>query len=177
MPIVKYLGGLIMEAINIRRSIRNFRNEKVEDEKIEKLLRAGMQAPSAGNQQPWEFVVVQDVETKEKLSNISPYAKPIMAAPLAIVLVENTKNYKFQENSSQDMGACTQNILLEAVEVGLGAVWLAVKPDEARMKKVSEILGLPSDIIPFAVLAIGYSDSKNKYVDRFEESKIHYDKY
>ncbi len=166
-----------METINIRRSIRSFTDKKVESEKIEKLLRAAMQAPSAGNQQPWEFVVVQNEEVKEKLSTISPYAKPIKNAPLAIVLVEKTTGLNFPENSTQDMGACAQNILLEVVELGLGAVWLGVKPDEARMDIVSKTLNLPENISPFAVIAVGYSDAENKFVDRFDETRIHNDTY
>ncbi len=166
-----------MDIINNRRSIRSFRDIKVEDEKIEKLLRAGMQAPSAGNQQPWEFVVVQSNDVREKLSKISPYATPIKNAPLDIVLLEKVDGLRFPENSTQDMGACAQNILLEAVELGLGAVWLGVKPDESRMEIVSEILGLPQNVRPFAIIAVGYSDAENKFVDRFDSGRIHYEKY
>ncbi len=166
-----------MDIINIRRSIRSFRAEEVEVEKIEKLLRAAMQSPSAGNQQPWEFVVVKNQETREKLASISPYAKPIKEAPLSIVLIENLDNLNFPQNSTQDMGACAQNILLEAVELGLGAVWLGVNPEKDRMKIVSETLNLPENTVPFAVIAVGYSDKKNEYVDRFVSSKIHHEKY
>ncbi len=166
-----------MDIINVRRSVRNFTSKKVEDDKIEKLLRAGMQAPSAGNQQPWEFVVVQNADVKEKLSGVSPYATPVKDAPLAIVLVETTKNLRFPQYTSQDMGACAQNILLEAVELGLGAVWLGIKPEEDRMQSVSKILNLPQDIIAFGIIAIGYSDSENKYVDRFDTAKIHNEQY
>ncbi len=166
-----------MDTINIRRSIRNFKNINVENEKIEKLLRAGMQAPSAANQQPWEFVVVQSQETKEKLASMSPYAKPVKDAPLAIVLVENMEKIKFAESTSQDMGACAQNILLEAVDLGLGAVWLGVKPDEVRMKAVSETLGLAENVVPFAIIAVGYSDTENKFVDRYDATRVHYEKY
>ncbi len=166
-----------MDTINIRRSIRKFNDKNVEEEKIEKLLRAGMQSPSAGNQQTWEFVVVHKQETKDKLSCMSPYAKPIIEAPLSIVLVENLENLRYPQNSSQDMGACAQNILLEAVEIGLGAVWLGVKPEEDRMKIVSETLELPKHIVPFAIIAVGYSDIKNEYIDRFNISKVHYEKY
>ncbi len=166
-----------METINIRRSIRNFTNQEVESGKIEKLLRAGMQAPSAGNQQPWEFVVVSKEDIKEKLSTISPFAKPIKDAPIVIVLVERLTGLKFPQNSTQDMGACAQNILLEVVELGLGAVWLGVKPEEDRMEIVAKTLNLPKEVAPFAVIAVGYSESENKFVDRFDETRIHYNQY
>ncbi len=166
-----------MDIINNRRSIRSFKETKVEDEKIEKLLRAAMQAPSAGNQQPWEFIVVQSNEMRTKLATISPYATPIKNAPLVIVLMERVEGLRFPQYTMQDMGACTQNILLEAVDLGLGAVWLGVKPDEDRMKIVSDILEIPENIKPFGIIAIGYSDSENKFVDRFDETRIHSEKY
>lgn len=117
-----------MDAIFNRRSIRKYKDKPVEKEKIEKLLRAAMQAPSAGNQQPWEFIVIQDKENLKKLSGMSPYSKLIMNAPLTFVLLGNKDKMKFPENWQQDMGASAENILLEAVELGLGAVWLGVAP-------------------------------------------------
>ena len=107
-----------MNAIYIRRSVRSYKEQIVEKEKIDKLLRAAMQAPSAGNQQPWEFIVVQNKNTLEKLSHLSPYAKPVARAPLALVLLANMEGLRFPENWEQDMSAATQNILLEAVELG-----------------------------------------------------------
>ncbi len=166
-----------MDNINNRRSIRSYLDKKVEKEKIERLLRAGMQAPSAGNQQPWEFIVVENEDTKNKLSETSPYAKPVKDAPLAIVLAEKTEGLKFPQYSSQDMGACAQNILLEAVELGLGAVWLGVKPEEDRMEFVSEVINLPKNINAFGIVVIGYSDSENKFVDRYDGTRVHYEQY
>ncbi len=166
-----------MDIINIRRSIRSFNDKKVEAEKIEKLLRAGMQAPSAGNQQPWEFVVVQDETTKDKLAEISPYANPIKLAPLAIVMVANKETAKYKGNVDQDMGACAQNILLETVNQGMGGVWIGVAPDADRMQMVSEILSIPNNLEVFGILAIGYTDIEQKYVDRYDTTKIHYEKF
>lgn len=166
-----------METINIRRSIRNFKNQEVEQEKIEALLRAGMQAPSARNQQPWEFVVVTDKEKLAELANIGPFTKPAGEAAVDLVLVIKTENLTAAPMVDQDMGACTQNILLEAVEQGLGAVWMGVKPIEDRMSAVSKILDLPEGIVPFSLIAIGYSEQENKFVDRYDETRIHYNKY
>ncbi len=166
-----------MDVINRRRSIRSFTKKDVDDEQVLKLLRSGMQAPSAKNQQPWEFVVVRDLEVRKKLSHINVSAKQLLNAPVAIVLVINNDNIKSFGKQDQDMGACTQNILLEVVELGLAAFWIGVKPDEDRMKVVNDALELPSNIEPYAVLAIGYSDEENVFVDRFDETKIHYNKY
>ncbi len=166
-----------METINIRRSIRTFTNQKVEAEKIDKILRAAMQAPSAHNQQGWEFLVVTDEAIKNELSNISPYAKPVEAANVAIITLINKDILKLEACIDQDMGACTQNILLEVVEQGLGAVWMAVKPDPARMTFITELLNLPEHIEPFSLVAIGYSEQENTFVDRYDAGKVHYNKY
>ncbi len=166
-----------MDIINNRRSIRSFTNKAVEDEKIEKLLRAGMQAPSAANQQPWEFVVVKSDDLREKLGNTSPYATPAKKAPLNILVLGNKNIAKFPQIIDQDLSACVQNILLEVTYLNLGAVWLGVKPEEERMKSISEILNLPSHLEPFALLAIGYSDNKNTYIDRYDETRVHYESF
>lgn len=166
-----------MKTIDVRRSIRNFVEKEVEQEKIEKVIRAGMQAPSAHNQQAWEFIVVNDNNKKQALSEISPYAKPAKLAGVDLILAINKDNLKIEELIDQDMGACTQNVLLEVVEQGLGAVWMGVKPGKERMDLISDILELPENIIPFGLVAIGYSEQENKFIDRFDESKIHYNKY
>ncbi len=166
-----------METINKRRSIRQFTDKKVEAEKIEMVLRAGMQAPSAHNQQAWEFVVVTDEAIKSELSNISPYAKPVAAANVAIVTLINKDLLKVAPCVDQDMGACTQNILLEVVEQGLGAVWMAVKPDPERMDFIAKLLNLPANVEPFSLIAVGYSDQENTFVDRYDATKVHFDKY
>lgn len=168
-----------MNTIFTRRSIRNFTHQVVEREKIDKLLRAAMQAPSAGNQQPWEFIVVQDKTTLEKLGGLSPYAKPAAKAPLAFVLVAREEGLRFPEYWEQDMSAATQNILLEAVELGLGAVWLGAAPVKERMDYLREMFNLPEKIKPFCVIALGYPapGQENRFVDRFEASRVHYEKW
>ncbi len=166
-----------MDVINRRRSIRTFNEQPVEAEKIDKLIRAGMQAPSAHNQQGWEFLVVTDKAIIEELSNSSPYTKPLKSASVAIVTLINKDILKIPQCIDADMGACTQNILLEAVEQGLGALWMAVKPDQERMIKVGKLLNLPAHVEPFCLIAVGYSDQENTFVDRYEASKVHYNKY
>ncbi|MGB4587713.1 MAG: nitroreductase family protein [Clostridiaceae bacterium] len=168
-----------MEAIFTRRSIRKYKNQPVEKEKIDKLLKAAMQAPSAGNQQPWEFIVVQERENLVRLSEASPYSKPVKDAPLAFVLLGNVERMKFPENWQQDMGAATENILLQAVELKLGAVCIGIAPSEDRENFVKKMYSLPENIKPFCIIAIGYpaEGQENKFIDRYDEKRVHYEKF
>ncbi|WDC85340.1 nitroreductase family protein [Caloramator sp. mosi_1] len=166
-----------MEVIFKRRSIRRYQDKEVEKEKIEKLLRAAMQAPSAGNQRPWEFIVVKDKAILEKLSSVSPYSKMIAKANLAIVLLCNKKYMKYPEYWQQDIAAATQNLLLEAVYLGLGAVWLGIAPLKERMEYVKGIFNLPENIDVFSIVPVGYPLEENKFVDRYEENRVKFDRY
>lgn len=167
-----------MEIINNRRSIRKFTDKKVEEEKIEKILRSAMQAPSAGNQQPWEFLIVTDREDRFSLSKMSPYAAAVKSAPTVLILLADTDRLRYPDNRDQDMSACAQNILLEAVELGLGAVWLGVSPLEDRMDYICKLFSLPPNLIPFCVIPLGYpaEGQENKFTDRFDPGRIHYGK-
>jgi nitroreductase len=166
-----------MKTIDIRRSVRQFKEKEVSKEKIEALLRAAMQAPSAGNQQPWEFLVVQNRDMLNKLSKMSPYATPIANGNLAVILLGVEDRMRFSENWEQDMSAATQNLLLEAVEQDLGGVWLGVSPLEDRELFVKDLFNLGEGYKPFAVVALGYPEKEdaNKYVDRYDESRIHFE--
>ncbi|BES63833.1 nitroreductase family protein [Gottschalkiaceae bacterium SANA] len=166
----------MIKAIQERRSVRKFTKQMIDDSKIEILLRAAMQAPSAANQQPWEFFVARKPETKERLSKLSPYAGSIADAPVAIVILANTERLKFPEHMEQDMGAATENLLLQAVEMDLGAVWLGVAPNVDRMKHVRTLLNLPENLLPYAVVPVGVPDGMgNHFVDRFDASRIHFE--
>ena len=138
-----------MEAIFSRTSIRKYEERPVEEAKIEKLLRAAMAAPSAANQQPWEFYVVTDKEKLQALSQASQYAGPVANAPLAIVPCYNREKLIFADYADIDMSAATENLLLEAEEQGLGAVWLGIAPLADRMAIVAEILALPPSLAAF----------------------------
>jgi len=165
-----------MEAIFNRRSIRKYQDKPVEKEKIEKLLKAIMQAPSAVNQQPWEVIVVENKETLKSLSEMSPYSKMVADSPVAFVLVANSDNFKVPSAWQQDMGAATENLLLEAVELGLGGVWLGTAVSEENMNFVRKIFDLPENILPFSVVPVGYPDGQNhNFVDRFNKDKVHYE--
>jgi nitroreductase len=168
-----------MDVIFNRRSIRRFKKQAVEQEKIERLLMAAMQAPSAANQQPWEFIVVQNKGSLERLAGTCAYSKMVAEAPLAIVLLGNEDRMRLQLHWEQDMAAAAQNILLEATHLEMGGVWLGVAPMKDRMDLISEIYGLKSKLRPFCVISIGYPEEvqDHKFVDRYDPSRVHYDKY
>ncbi|WP_105615825.1 nitroreductase family protein [Vallitalea okinawensis] len=165
-----------MNEIFIRRSIRKYDNQPVEKEKIDQLIRAAMQAPSAGNQQPWEMIIVQNKEMLKKLSLMSPYSKMIEKASVAFVFLGNENVMKYPENWEQDLSAATQNLLLQAVELDLGAVWLGVAPLENRMQYIKDLFQLPDHVKAFSVVPVGYSD-QNKFTDRYDPTKVHYEVY
>ncbi len=166
-----------MNEIFNRQSIRNYTEQKVEPEKITAMLKAAMQAPSAGNQRPWEFLVITDEETRKKVSEVARPFGPAAKAPLLIIPMSNMERAKFSGYVPQDMGACTENLLLEAVTQGLGAVWMGVESSESRVEKLKELFQLPENIRPFAVVAIGYPAESRDYQDRYEEDRIHYEKF
>lgn len=160
-----------------RRSIRRFEDRPVEAEKLDRILKAGMQAPSAHNLQPWEFLVVTEQEKREALSKMSPWAGMVAKAPVAIVVVGYQKNSDMLKYLPQDLGACTQNILLQIAEEGLGGCWMGFYPDEERVNNVRQCFNMPDDRIPFSVIALGYSQDKNHFVDRSDMTRVHYNRW
>jgi len=167
-----------MKEIFNRRSIRKFEDRPVEKDKIDKLLRAAMQAPSAANQQPWEFIVVEDKEALNKLSLMSPYSKPVASSGVTIVLLANSNDFKVPTAWQQDLGAAAQNILLEATDLGLGSVWLGVSVADENVAYIRNLYHLPENAKPFALVAVGYPDGqKNEFVDRYKQEKVHYEKW
>lgn len=166
-----------MNSIFNRVSVRSFTNDKVEEEKIEKILRAGMQAPSAGNQQPWEFIIVENKDTLTELSGMCPFSKFVKDAPLAIVVLGNSDRMRFPENWMQDLGAATENMLLEITELELGGVWATAAPLEDRMNHVRKVFNLPEKIMPYCIIPIGYPASYKDAEDRYDESRIHREMY
>lgn len=162
-----------MNAIFHRVSIRKFEDKVVEQEKITLMLRAAMAAPSACNQQPWEFYVVTDREKIEELSESTPFTKPAKGAPVVFVPCYRADT-KLLNYAEIDMSAAVQNLLLEADELGLGAVWMGIAPMKMRMKKVQEILGIPENLEPFALVPCGYPAEERAQQDRYEEERVHY---
>ena len=164
-----------MKEIFMRRSIRNYSEKRIENEKIDKLLRAAMQAPSAANQRPWEFIVVKDKNMLNKLSKTHAYSKMINNCAVCLVLSGNLKRMVFPEFWQQDMSAAAQNVLLEATHLGLGAVWIGVAPIEDRMEYLREILKLDVNIQPFCLIPLGYPEnSENLFLDRYDSKRVRY---
>ena len=171
-----------MELLDImlkRRSIREYQDKEVEDEKILKILKAGMQAPGSRlGAEPWEFVIVKDKDTLAKLGEIKPR---VTNAPVAIVLVANIERSFYKLVWQQDMGAAAENMLLEAVNLGLGGLWNGVAPEEERMSQIGEIIGIDdiTDVKPYCIITLGYPADgwENKFMDKFDEERIHYEKY
>ena len=162
-----------MNEIFHRTSIRNYLDKKIESEKIEKMLRAAMAAPSAGNQQPWEYYVITDSSILEKLSKTSPYAGCAADAPLAFVACYRTA-CKLPEYAQIDMSASVENLLLEADSLGLGAVWLGIAPLKERMEAVRSVVQIPQDLVAFAIIPCGYPETMHPQQDRFETGRVHY---
>lgn len=165
-----------MNAIFTRRSVRQFSTKPVEDEKVEQLLRAAMQAPSAKNQQPWEFIVVKGAENLEKLSHFHTFASSMAGANFAVIVLCNNDRLTMAPAWQQDLGAATQNLLLEAADLGLGAVWYGTAPHENRIAFVRDFCNLSENLVPYSVVAVGYpkSETANHFIDRFDASRIRY---
>ena len=166
-----------MSIIFKRKSVRKFKQEKVPDELIENLLKAGMQAPSSCNSQPWEFIVVSKSEDKEAISKMHKFAKPAAGASHLIITLGNLNEAKVIGMIEQDLGACNENILLQATHEGLGAVWLGFHPIEDRTLRLKEYLNIPDYCIPFSVICVGWPESEGEVKLRYDESKVHYDRF
>jgi len=162
-----------MNHLYTRVSIRKYQDRPVEKEKTEAILRAAMQAPSAVNQQPWEFYVVTNKEKLEALSQVSPYAGMTRNAPAAIVSVYR-KDCAIPAYAQIDLSIAMENLWLETDAQGLGGVWLGIAPEEERMKAVEAVLDLPDTVRAFAVFPYGYPAEERKQQNRFDASRIHY---
>lgn len=163
-----------MNSIFQRTSVREFDCRPVEKEKLEQILRAAMQAPSAGNQQPWEFYVVQDPVKIQLLSQTSPYAGCAKNAPVCLVPCYRKEGLRHAAYADIDMSACCENILIEAVELGLGAVWLGIAPLQERMSAVSQVLQIPDSLAAFAILPVGYPLVQSAPKERYETKRVHW---
>jgi nitroreductase len=163
-----------LTAIMTRRSIRKYSPEPIQDDLVKKILAAAMNAPSAGNQQPWQFVVVNERKSLDAIAEIHPHGKMLKQAPLAIVVCGDLSVEKHKGYWVQDCSAATQNMLLAAHGLGLGAVWLGVYPREERMKGIGEFLKVPEQVVPFCVVSVGWPAEKVEQVKRYEEKKVHW---
>lgn len=170
---------IVLDNILARTSIRSYQERPVEQDKIEKLLRAGMAAPSAVDKRPWHFIVVTDKEVLNGLAQANPNAGMAARAPLAIVVCgDKTKALtRVPDYWVQDASAATQNILLAAHGMGLGAVWTGTYPVTDRVEKVAAALNLPEHIVPFCTIVIGYPEKYQAPKDKWDEGNISYNTY
>ena len=162
-----------MNSIFHRISVRKYKDTPVEQEKIEQMLKAAMAAPSACNQQPWEFYVVTDKNVIGQLSESSPYAKCAKGAPLVFVPCYRSEGIA-PEYFNIDMSAAVENLMLEADDLGLGAVWMGISPDETRMNAVRNVLNIPEHLHAFALVPCGYPAEEREQENRYDESRVHY---
>lgn len=169
----------VLENIHNRKSVRQFTSEPVSDEHIQTMLKAAMAAPTAVNYQPWRFVVITEREQLDAMAEVLPFAKMLKQAPLAIVVCGETTWFDGNENPfwQQDCSAATQNLLLTAEALGLGAVWTAVYPDPQRTNELSAFLGLPSNVLPLCTIPIGHHDGTAQPKDKWKPENIHYGKW
>lgn len=167
----------VLDNIHARKSVRSYTEEPVTPEQVETLLRAAMAAPSGKNVQPWRFVVVTRPETKKKLA--VGFNKMIATAPVAIVICGLTANPSgiANNNWTADCAAATENLLLAAESLGLGAVWTACYPYDDRMLPAIEALGLPDNIKPYCIVPVGHPAGNNKPKDKWNPENIHYEKW
>lgn len=167
----------VLDNIATRTSIRDYEARPVEKEKIEKMLRAAMAAPTAMNKQPWHFVVVDQRNVLDALAGANPYAKMLKKAPIAIVVCGNTD--KMIEGGGrdfwiQDASAATENLLLAAHAMGLGAVWTGAYPSEERCISISKVLSLSDNLVPLNMIVVGYPAEQPQPKQKFKEENISY---
>ena len=172
-------GNAAIENIMTRTSIRQYKDQPVEQEKVDILLKAAMAAPTAVNLQPWHFIVITDKPTIDLLSGRQP-----TNAPLLIAVCGDTDKTTMPDGKTklpdfwvEDVSAATENLLLAAHALGLGAVWTGVYPAMERVAEVANVLNCPQNIVPMAVVRIGYPDEAPESKDKFKEENISYNKF
>jgi nitroreductase len=170
---------LTIDNLFARRSIRKYTAQPVTEEQVTLLLQAAMAAPSAGNRKPWHFVVVTDAETRAALAGSHPHAKMLLEAPLCIVPCGEPA-LSFADRPDywiQDLSATVENILLAATALGLGAVWCGVHPVQERVDAARRILGIPQEVIPFALMAVGHPAEQKEPRTQFDPQRVRYERW
>lgn len=164
-----------IQTILSRRSIRKYTPEPVDEKDIKTMLEAAMAAPSASNRKPWHFVTVTRRETLDALAEAHRHGKMLFQAPLCIAVCgDETVSERFWV---QDCSAATENLLLAATALGLGAVWLGVYPREERVKDMKEILSIPVTVTPLNLISIGHPDEDKEPRTQYDEGRVHHEKW
>ena len=165
----------LKEVLLKRRSVRRFADRAVPDEMIDELMHAAMSGPSACNKLPWQFYVVTCEEKLAALRKTTLFTR--MNAPLAIVVCGDLSNALPRELADywiQDCSAATENILLRAVDLGLGAVWCGIHPQKKAEKKVADLLELGDKLIPLNIIWVGYPNEQPEARDQFDAQRVHF---
>jgi nitroreductase len=166
-----------LETILSRRSIRKYSNQPVGKKDLINLIKAAVSAPSAGNQQPWQFIIIQIKKNLEKVLRFHPHANMLMGSQGSILVCGDLSKEEHKGYWMLDCAAATQNLLLAAHAANLGACWLGIYPREDRITGMIDIVSVPDYIIPFALVSIGYPDETKEPSDRFDDSLVHYEKW
>jgi nitroreductase len=167
-----------IENIMKRRSVRKFnKNQLVPESVVEQILRAAMNAPSANNKQPWDFLVIDDRTILDQIPNIMPNAAMCNEAPLAIVICLEQSRDKSPDYWQQDLAAATENILLAVHALGLGAVWVGAYPNQQKMAGLRKTFNLPEEVTPFSLIPIGATSVNQDDAKRFKSERVHRNKW
>jgi nitroreductase len=162
----------LFEAIHSRRSIRKYLKRPVPQEMVDQVLAAAMAGPSAGDQRPWHFIVLDDRAVLDAVADFHPHAAMIRKAPLAIAVLGDTALELHPGYWPQDCSIVTQNILLAAHALGLGAVWLGITPRKDRIEACSRLFGLPDHVHTLAIVVIGWPGEKKKPRDLYDPKRV-----
>jgi nitroreductase len=166
-----------LDAIAARRSIRKYTDRPVPDDVVSQLLKAAMAAPSAGNEQAWQFIVIRDRALLDAIPKFHPYSAMLKYASVAILVCGDLTLEKYKGYWVQDCAAATQNLLLAATTMGLGAVWTGVYPAEDRVAGMRKLLNLPEHVIPLSLVPVGYPAEQPAKADRFNPERVHKDRW
>jgi len=162
----------LINTIFARRSIRKYTAKRVSKNVVKTMLEAAMAAPSASNLKPWHFIVVTDRQILHELAQAHPHGKMLSEAPLCIAVCGDTAiSDSFW---MQDCSAATQNLLLAATALGLGAVWLGVYPRQDRINNIRKALKLPETIVPLNLISIGHPAEKKEPRTQYDEQRVHH---
>ena len=166
-----------LNAIFTRRSIREFRSDAVPVAVLQEIMKAGMAAPSALDEQPWHFVILSGVAAREALEAMQPQSSMARTAPAAILVCCDMNLVKLPDFWIQDCSAASQNILLAAHDLALGAVWVGIHPMAARIDDLRSRLSLPAHVVPFSLIALGFPGETLEPRNTFQEARIHEQKW
>ncbi len=165
-----------LEAILTRRSIRRYTSQEVTDETINQLLKAAMSAPTAGNE-PWHFLVIRDRATLDQIPNFHPHSQMLKQCQVGIAICGDPTIETLKGRWLLDCAAATENILVAANALGLGACWVGIYPVEERIQGLRDLLGIPGHVIPLSMTSIGYPAEQKEPSARFRPERIHYGKW